>query len=980
MPPQLLAEIRKHHNLTPGAAKGSSFSRSIPVTESERQQGHGDDEEFVDDLHITEDSNEDGSELTHVKSAEDEDDSGEEQISSALFVPHQAPHESPERAMHDLKGEKRSGLNDLQRLERPRQWLEEHEVPSDEVDDKYLSQETKIYPPSHFNADIQASPTSDSEPSVPGLQDVSDVENDSHDDGGYTTAGDESGLTDDPESTPTGSLKTGLDVSSQYKPRLHDYRQKPKQPLEAIELIPYRHQVGGHTTMWRFSKRAVCKQLNNRENEFYERVERYNPQLLKFLPRYIGVLNVTFEKQTRRKSSRKDNPEATTDRQTVSQNDRRQQEEGTFANYNGANGYSYSNDPPPQTRMISQSLHSSSVPIPTVTFADNRHIIPTSFLQSHPHAVDPQHRSRSDPAAALGQRQHAQTQPPLPNSEFTFRPTLSDKHAASWGATTVNKKLRNEVFGEAFLQQPIPIQRHRRPASQNRSLPTRNGPNLRASNSESSLKTAQQTNTPPAEESIHRKAMKAAAERRINGEISHHPEQSTKQVNGSLTEDDQHDVEFDEKVGTSAPEPEIFRGQDAPSSKRQRRYSSGGLRRKPTEVADDRGNLKYFEEADEAGYKGDVEEEVFSMDLESQSGSKLRPKSLDQATVLQNQVSKDSQSQITSEKPISHAGAELLPHDADKSSFLDIARPVNPKEAQTQRGSRVEYFLLLEDLTAGMKRPCIMDLKMGTRQYGVEANEKKQKSQRQKCEATTSKQLGVRVCGLQVWDVASQSYIFQDKYFGRELKAGHEFQDALTRFLHDGVDYSSVLRHIPTILHKLSQLEVLIRGLIGYRFYAASLLMFYDGDTEFGGEMDNEMKKNLHRKGDIDFKIADFANCVTKEDFSVADRPCAPRHPDSPDKGFLRGLRSLRHYFLKIQEEILGNNAQKADEEVKMARNGTLYDGAIDDEDDEGSFVQQWAEDIGRIRTAVHYLASELARAYPALVVASFGVRSLGVW
>ena len=38
--------------------------------------------------------------------------------------------------------------------------------------------------------------------------------------------------------------------------------------------------------MWRFSKRAVCKQLNNSENKFYETVEQYHPALLKFLPRY----------------------------------------------------------------------------------------------------------------------------------------------------------------------------------------------------------------------------------------------------------------------------------------------------------------------------------------------------------------------------------------------------------------------------------------------------------------------------------------------------------------------------------------------------------------------------------------------------------------------------------------------------------------------------------------------------------------------
>jgi hypothetical protein len=354
-----------------------------------------------------------------------------------------------------------------------------------------------------------------------------------------------------------------------------------------------------------------------------------------------------------------------------------------------------------------------------------------------------------------------------------------------------------------------------------------------------------------------------------------------------------------------------------------------------------RHNLEYYEED---GYGGDAEEEVFAMDDDREGLPKADNEDRGRRTY--------SHAPMTGSNSHEPTEGTMLPAPVapDGINNLSQEEPSNPEQAQQQRDERVQHFILLEDLTAGMSRPCVLDLKMGTRQYGVEANEKKQRSQRRKCQMTTSRELGVRVCGMQIWNVKTQSYIFEDKYFGRDLKAGKEFQDALKRFFWDGTGYKAANRHIPVILEKISQLERMIRKLPGYRFYASSLLMLYDrGDGESkekdappslpnglsspSSEDVSAASSGLTSPGpaptsiispkkhpEIKLKIVDFANCVTAEDPLPDDLPCPPENPDGIDRGYLRGLRSLRLYFQRIWNDINEEWVERGEGEG-MARN-----------------------------------------------------------
>lgn len=271
LPPRLLEEIRTHHNLV------APVNEVFKTSQQKRLANKGDTEVTLTGRAINIGSGSTVDAATNESRPDTEDDldddsSDKELISSAIYYPHQVP--SPD-ALESLTLEKGIGANDSDHViqipkPEPLSPTTDSKETSDDIEIALESQRKNRY---LHGALPKENAAADDLAFLKGI------------DSGTSSASESeySSLTDDGQTTP----RAASSAAKGDFPRIRERKgRRPRTaPLQAVELKPFKHQVGGHSTIFRFSRKAVCKQLSNNENEFYEIVEQGHPELLRFLPK-----------------------------------------------------------------------------------------------------------------------------------------------------------------------------------------------------------------------------------------------------------------------------------------------------------------------------------------------------------------------------------------------------------------------------------------------------------------------------------------------------------------------------------------------------------------------------------------------------------------------------------------------------------------------------------------------------------------------
>lgn len=182
--------------------------------------------------------------------------------------------------------------------------------------------------------------------------------------------------------------------------------------------------------------------------------------------------------------------------------------------------------------------------------------------------------------------------------------------------------------------------------------------------------------------------------------------------------------------------------------------------------------------------------------------------------------------------------------EKDEAALITIVpQPVPEVVNAAPKPSRritTNQALVLENASAGFKKPNILDVKLGVRLYADDAHPDKKARYERVTATTTHQDLGFRIAGMRVWQghgvkgeqIDEEGYKVFDKNYGRYSVDKNTVQDAFRHFIFPesaGIDEELGKLVAQAFLVDVKRIqEVLERQ--ESRMYSASLLFVFEGD------------------------------------------------------------------------------------------------------------------------------------------------------
>ncbi|ETO21432.1 inositol hexaphosphate kinase 1 [Reticulomyxa filosa] len=152
-------------------------------------------------------------------------------------------------------------------------------------------------------------------------------------------------------------------------------------------------------------------------------------------------------------------------------------------------------------------------------------------------------------------------------------------------------------------------------------------------------------------------------------------------------------------------------------------------------------------------------------------------------------------------------------------------------------GHTLLLLLLLLLNYSPYKKPCVLDIKLGLRQFPPYVTKKKFLRQMKKSWNSTSRIFGVRIGGMQYWNTTTGRFESVNKFYGKKISC-----DDFVNYLIHYFSYTDSSREnsntnktrirldlVERMLKKVRKLKDVMSQPCSYRFFSSSLLLIYEG-------------------------------------------------------------------------------------------------------------------------------------------------------